>query len=882
MNLNIKRYLAHSFCTLVAFSVIGVHAQEIEEVTVTAQKREQNQQDVPVALDAFSAEMLQQSSIKTMSDLASITPVLDSYQSQNSGFSSWGIRSLNTSSQNFGLESAVGAYVDGVYRSRQSAISNQLTDIEAVEVLRGPQGTLFGKNTSAGAVNIRTVAPSHDRNGFFEVVGGDYGLVNLNAAMNTSLIADKLAMRTTIFTSDRDGYVTNLSDTNGPKLNDIDRMGGRLQFLFTPSDKTSMRVIMDYAELDEMCCAALTKKNNLAHVHTGAVVPGTDAIISSPAPLGFGLPITLEKDFNIQQVYLTHPPRSQAEDSGISLEINRDYENFTLTSITGIRNFETEDFGDVDFGAASVITDLNKLDVSSFTQEFRMAGDFDTSSGRDGHYVLGFYYHSQDVDNDSTLTSGVHTSPMLNNDATLKAGIAAVNDIHNGMQAGLVAAIGASPATYGLPAGADAATIAAAATAANPYSLAADTFPAGAYARDIMKQDHKSYAFFGQVEVPVRDHWSITAGLRYTNDEKDMTGTFPIYIPGNPNDTIGPVADLRSTGSILRTLGGVQLGLLDVQADAATIAAALAPTYVNGWGFYAQPSLAPRADLTAALESDKVNGNIKIAYQPNDDAMYYASYSTGYKAGGTNTDRLGPGLDYVFQPEHVESLEIGAKLDLYDSLRVNLAIFKMEVRDLQLSMFQGNAFNLTNAGRTDGNGAEIDIIWKPTESTTVQVSHANVIGTLQDMEKGSCWIATPWHTGKIDPGAANADPDADFCNRNGYSKLEPEDRTFAAITQGFSLGGTTGYLRLEHQSVSDSDTWGNGDPLHFRESFTFSNARLAFMFDDLNSELAFWVRNMSDERFYQSVFNTPLQDGNLRAYTTEPRTWGVNFRMTFD
>ena len=881
MNFNIKRYLVQSLCTLLAFSVVGIQAQEIEEVTVTAQKREQNQQDVPVALDAFSAEMLQQSSIKTMSDLASITPVLDSYQSQNSGFSSWGIRSLNTSSQNFGLESAVGAYVDGVYRSRQSAISNQLTDIEAVEILRGPQGTLFGKNTSAGAVNIRTVAPSHDRNGFFEVVGGDYGLVNLNAAMNTSLIADKLAMRTTIFTSDRDGYVKNLSDPNGPKLNDRDRQGGRLQFLFTPSDATSMRVIMDYAELDEMCCAALTKKNNLFHTHTGAVVPGTDTIISNKA-VGFGLPITLEKDFNKQEVYLTHPPRSQAEDSGLSLEINRDFENYTLTSISAIRNFETEDFGDVDFGAASVITDLNKLDVSSFTQELRMAGDFETPSGRDGNYVVGFYYHSQDVDNHSTLTAGVHTSPMLNNDPTLAAGIKAVNDIHDGMQAGLITAITASPATYGLPAGADAATIAAAATAANPYSKAADTFPAGAYVDDIMNQDHSSYAFFGQVEVPIRDHWSITAGLRYTNDEKDTSGRFPITIAGNPNNTIGPVADLRTSGPILQTLGGVKAGLLDAQADAVAISTALAPTYTKGWGFYAQPSLAPRADLTASLESDKVNGNIKVAYQPNDDSLYYASYATGYKAGGINTDRLGPGLEYVFQPEHVESLEVGAKLDLYDSLRVNVAVFKMEVTDLQLSMFQGNAFNLTNAGRTDGNGAEIDIIWKPTESTTVQLSHANVIGTLKDMEKGSCWIATPWHTGKIDPGAANANPDAAFCNRNGISKLEPEDRTFAAITQGFSLGGATGYLRLEHQSVSDSDTWGNGDPLHFRESFTFSNARLAFMFDDLNSELAFWVRNMSDERYYQSVFNTPLQDGNLRAYTTEPRTWGVNFRMSFD
>ena len=882
MNLNIRRYITQSIFTLVAISFIGVNAQEIEEITVTAQKREQNQQDVPVALDAFSGEMLQRSSIKTMADLAGMTPALDTYQSQNAGFSSWGIRSLNTSSQNFGLESAVGAYVDNVYRSRQSSISNQLVDVEAVEILRGPQGTLFGKNTSAGAVNIRTVAPSHDRNGFFEVVGGDYGMVNLNAAMNTSLVADKLAMRTTIFTADRDGYVTNLSDKNGDKLNDIDRQGGRIQFLYTPSDRTSMRLILDYAELDEVCCAALTKKNNLAHIHTGTVVPGTDAIISAAAPNGFGLPITLESNFNKQEVYLTHAPRSQAEDSGLSLEINRDYDNFTLTSISGFRSFETEDFGDVDFGAASVITDLNKLDVSSFTQELRLSGDFDTAGERDGHFVVGFYYHSQDVDNNSTLTAGVHTAPMLNNDPTVSGAIAAIDGLYDTVQAGTIAAITASPATFGLPAGATAAQIAAVATAANPYSKTGVTFPANAYARDIMKQDHRSYAFFGQVDIPVREHWTITAGLRYTDDKKDMTGTFPNYIPGNPDNKIGPVVNVATTGPIFQTLGALQLGLLDATTDAATIVGALTPTYSHGWGFYAQPSLAPRADLTASLESDKVNGTIKVAYQPNDDAMYYASYSTGYKAGGTNTDRLGPGLDYVFKPEHVESLEIGAKLDILDSLRVNMAVFKMEVRDLQLSMFQGNAFNLTNAGRTDGNGAEIDLIWQPTESTTVNLSYANVIGTLQDMEKGSCWIATPWHTGKIDPGAENANPDADFCNRNGLSKLEPEDRTFAAITQGFKLGDTTGYIRLEHQSVSDSDTWGNGDPLHFRESFTFTNARLGFMFEELNSELAFWVRNASDERYYQSVFNTPLQDGNLRAYTTEPRTWGVNFRMAFD
>ena len=171
MNFNIRRFLAKSLCILVGFSVTSVNAIEIEEIIVTAQKRAQNSQDVPVALDAFTGDMLQQSSIKTMRDLAGMTPSLASFQSQSAGFSSWGIRGLNTSSQNFGLESAVGSYVDNVYRARQSSISNQLVDIEAVEILRGPQGTLFGKNTSAGAINIRTVAPSHDRNGFFEIVG---------------------------------------------------------------------------------------------------------------------------------------------------------------------------------------------------------------------------------------------------------------------------------------------------------------------------------------------------------------------------------------------------------------------------------------------------------------------------------------------------------------------------------------------------------------------------------------------------------------------------------------------------------------------------------------------------------------------------------------
>ena len=207
------------------------------------------------------------------------------------------------------------SYVDNVYRARQSSISNQLVDIEAVEILRGPQGTLFGKNTSAGAINIRTVAPSHDRNGFFEVVGGDLGLVNVNAGANMSLIEDVLAVRGTVFVSERDGFVKNLSDPNGPKLNDRDRQGGRLQMMFTPSENTSMRLIVDYAELDEICCSALTKKNNFL---SAAGTPGSDFLLKNV----IGVPVALEADFNKQEQYLTHAPSSTAKDKGISLELS--------------------------------------------------------------------------------------------------------------------------------------------------------------------------------------------------------------------------------------------------------------------------------------------------------------------------------------------------------------------------------------------------------------------------------------------------------------------------------------------------------------------------------------------------------------------------------
>ena len=141
-----------------------ISAFELEEIVVTAQKREQNLQDVPVSVSAFTGDQLKEAAIKDVFDLQANTPGLRANQSQSNGTSNFSIRGIGTSSQNFGLESSVGLYVDGVYRARQSTMINDMVDIEAVEVLRGPQGTLFGKKHAfrGGAVSHRC-AVSRDR-----------------------------------------------------------------------------------------------------------------------------------------------------------------------------------------------------------------------------------------------------------------------------------------------------------------------------------------------------------------------------------------------------------------------------------------------------------------------------------------------------------------------------------------------------------------------------------------------------------------------------------------------------------------------------------------------------------------------------------------------
>ena len=451
----------------------------IEEVWVYAQKRTQNQQIVPVAVTAFSGERLETSGVEDMFDLGTIGPGLEVRQGGSASGVRFRIRSICSKSDNFGIESSVGLYVDGVYRARQGSLINNMVDVERVEVLHGPQGTLFGRNTLAGAVLMNTVAHSHDgRDGVAEVTLGNYDLLNVSGATSLSAIDEVLAFRAAAFSTQRDGYVDDIM-LGSNTIYDRNRWGIRLQGLHTPTDSLSVRVIADYSEIDEICCASLVVQDNLRPV---ALPPGATTYAGSDEVVRSldGTVLTGDRfyDFVTAQNLL---PVSATDDSGVSVTVDWDLEAFSLISITGYRAFDAHESYDADFSDLNSLASETTVEQSAWTQELRIHGD-----GAQFSYVAGLYYFAQELDNVSLL--------RLDED---------INGVFSHTFAYYPGTNGQFPlediASFPLP------------------SL--PLFQPGSGARNSMKQHHEAYAVFGQADYDLTDALKITAAYAATRGE---------------------------------------------------------------------------------------------------------------------------------------------------------------------------------------------------------------------------------------------------------------------------------------------------------------------------------------------------------------------------
>lgn len=903
MNNNIHSIMARSarlgvlLPVAVAGMIIGTSASAqdeaiFEEIVVLATKRAENILDIPVAVSALTGAQIEESGIKDVWDLQQNVPGLIVGRSQTSTTSNFSVRGVGSTSNNFGVESIVGLYVDGVYRSRQSSMINDLIDIEAVEVLRGPQGTLFGKNTAAGAISVRTVRPSQDRDAFFDVTYGDLNLTKVSAAANIPL-TDNVAFRGTVFSTQRDGIVDDIY-LGDDLYNDRDRIGARLQLAVNePGDDFNMRIIADYSEIDETCCVAMSRvdslylKGALPGVLAGLIDPldavGSDAgnaflggtvfaNFNYPQPLIDGLiaagatgPILAGSSWEDYRTALNTKPVSENEDTGISLEINKMLgDAVTLKSITAVRSFETFDDIDADFSDVDLIGRVNTAEQSSFSQEFQFTGEF----GEGSSWVAGAYYFAQDLDSQKITTA----DSLLNvfakiGDPSLQLIIDNVNAIDAGLDQ--LSLLTGDPTFAAL---------------LNP---ATEPFPAGANAFDDVRQEHKGYAAFGQIDWAISDVFMLSAGLRFTSEDKDIKASYTGTANGPPPNPAAITACLTDAGTFLQSGGAAGSLNCLVAGDLASVSE---PS--QAWGLWGFIPFAPRPDVDDTLSDDQTTGTLKATFFPSDSTMIYASYSTGFKAGGTNADRVEVGIPVIFQAETSASAEVGLK-GQYGPVQVVATIYQTDFEDFQANSFAGGGFLLRNAGDLSIEGVELELLWRPTDTTEISAWYAHNEGTYDSFEEGVGWDAWVLQHGiwqnppQGDPGCAGP-PDPfnlpETCSRTG-DKLpyNPEDRWFVSLTQQFELGGnSSGFARLEFSKGSEQFTDGDNDPLTRSSGYEILNARLGFNFDNINSSLTIWGRNITDERFYYGSFDIPFSDDKTMSYPAEPATWGVTFRKNFD
>jgi len=373
-----KLVTAISLALLGANVPISVFAQEsyaLEEIVVTATKRASSAQDVPIAVTVLTPEALEQQGVTNIKDLVSVSPgiIFSSTQTETQG-TSIRIRGVGTTGNNIGLESAVGVFIDGVYQSRPGVALGELTDVEAVELLRGPQGTLFGRNTSAGALNIRTQKPSFEEvGGFANLTVGDFGLTSIQGGINLPA-SDNLGFRFTGAFRERDGFS---ESPFGVESNDRDRFLIKGQAYWEPSDETSVRVIADYSEVDERCCASVAL---------------TPASFLSPAAVADTTPIT--NDVDSLGINEDLQFRNGFESTGLSVELEHDFGNSTLTAIASYRDYSSfSSQGDFLANDSFTVPNLDD-DIETFTAEIRLQG---TAFNDRLDWLIGGYYADESI-----------------------------------------------------------------------------------------------------------------------------------------------------------------------------------------------------------------------------------------------------------------------------------------------------------------------------------------------------------------------------------------------------------------------------------------------------------------------------------------------------
>ncbi|MBN7136269.1 TonB-dependent receptor [Lysobacter enzymogenes] len=803
-------------------------AKTLAGLTVTAQKREEAMQDVPISITALPEQLLRDTGVRDIKDVQLLVPGLTVSSTQSEVQTVARIRGIGTVGDNAGLESSVGVVIDGVYRPRNGVGFGDLGEVERIEVLKGPQGTVFGKNTSAGVINVITRRPDYTTKVEGELTIGDYGAVGAAGSFNTPL-GENAAFRIYGAKRKRDGF-TDVEGGRGPRAEREDGDQNfhtlRGQLLFEPTENLDINLIADYSSREENCCVGLT-----------TVRGPTSAIINA---LVGGVGVAPAADPFARRAWSNRPTTQDIKDKGVSAEINWITPWFggaTLTSITAARDWQAINGLDFDFTTADMIyrnpdPDESLTGFKQFSQELRLTGATDKLD-----WMVGLFYSDEDLKRHDSYSLGSAYEPYLST--------AVLSQIAARFPAGVVNT--ANAATFLSQA------------SGRPFG---SNF-GGLGALDRYQQNSKSVALFTNNTWHATDQLDFTVGLRYTKENKELDSVY-----SNPNGGLGCGAALANPARVGQALAarGVPLAAIG----------SLVPQVV---GFMCLPwaNALHNGRVTSQERDEKEwSGTLKAAYRWNEHVMGYVSAARGYKAGGFNLDRvqssnglssgtagITPVNDTSFPGEFVDSYELGAKTTWAGgNLLLNATLFHQTYSDFQLNSFLGTSFVVRSIPKVRSQGIDTEVLWQ-----------TGIKGLM--LQGGLMYADTQYGKDPL--------PDADLAKLPGArASFAPLWSASAAVTYQWDFGPSLiGRFNIGAKYSSEYNTGSDLDPEKAQPAYTVVNARVGVGAKNRRWMVEAWALNLFDEEYTQVGFDAPLQTGSWNAFLGAPRTYGVTLRVSY-
>ena len=777
-------------------------ANEGNKIIVTAQKREQILQEVPIALQVVSDEFINDLAANDISDISQFIPGLD-VDAGSPTQPRYKIRGINTSDFGVGTDPAVGVYVDGIYSARSGAAVLSLGDIERIEVLKGPQGTLFGRNSAAGAVSIITKKPVDYFEGRVLARYGNYDKRRIEGMVNVPF-GEGVAFRLNVLVNKRDGLYTDAA--TGKKLSREDNWAARGALRFELSPSTDAMVTWTHDNLDQDARPAI----GIAPIPDA---PGVPAI--PPDPADYLNPFTAPV-FN--DVIDNHETRQLDE---VSLTVNHDFGAVTLTSITSLRTFETENREDEDgTNRIDLYFDTNnREDNKSWYQELRLSGQTGAFD-----WLIGASYFDEkakQVSDTFAFTDSINTT----------LGNVGFGTPFTDIEYGLLI----------------------------PYDIPATMLGHGWREAMFNEGNYSAYALYGDVIWAINDRMNLTVGGRYTKDKKKFQ-----WLNG-PREA--PTLD--ATMQFLDDVGA--LALADIPPDAFQFDVVFDQSLAGGIACDNGVNVTEGVPCILDRTYNNFSPRAVIDFKPTDDIFLFASFSKGYKAGGFNSVEIAS----EFANEDVTNFEVGMKSEFpAANLVFNLSGFHYVYNDKQsikLAIPSGGTIPqyLVQTSDDEAWGADIELVWRPITGLRLFGNAQYIDATFKKrvLDDGTDLSGEPtgeptWQAafgGRYEHDLGNQGGSIAFQAVHSYRSKARENSE--SIAQG-NASGTSAFTVDGAQNRTD-----------LRFSWTSSDERFV---------VGLFANNVFDNRYVTGINNITADTlGTPFVSISPPRFWGGDVTVNF-